>query len=158
MGSLPSKKEKTPLQIDPSTKRLDLRNKGIKNLKKVPELPELVWLNLPNNEIRLLPKHAGSLYPILQTLRLMSNQLSEIPASFATMRHLVSIDLGKNRFTNFPLVLCEILSLTDLSLQFNKIETVCTLASAVLIYFTFVTGPNRVESVDEFKGLKPVNK
>lgn len=126
MGSFSSKKDKGYLVIDPSTTRLDLKNKRIKNLKKVPELLELQWLNLPNNDIRNLPKNAGMLYPMLQTLRLMGNQIEEIPQSFNRMDSLVTLDLGRNNFKEFPMTLCQITSLKDLSLQFNRISVVCS--------------------------------
>lgn len=132
MGIFVSKKEKSHFDVEPETIRLEIRNKNLREVKKVPDLTELKFLSLPYNDIVILPKNMGTAFPMLQTLRAIGNLMSDLPESFANLQNLTILDLAKNEFNTVPLIVCDLVSLQELSMHFNKIKQVCILLMRIL--------------------------
>lgn len=124
MGNGSTKKVNRFSNIDINAERVDLRNKNIKDIRKLPVMMNLKWLNLSNNEIRILPSQISGHFPLLQSLRLTGNQISEIPSSFLELTNLRMLDLGKNNFTTISETIFLITSLKELNMQMNKLSMV----------------------------------
>jgi Leucine-rich repeat (LRR) protein len=111
--------------IDPSSTRLDLKNKNIRELpEEIRVLKLLNWLNLPNNSLESLPASIGELSN-LKTLRLLSNKLSTLPPTVANLSNLSVLDISKNQFRLISPCIGSLVSLTELNLQQNLLESVC---------------------------------
>lgn len=124
MGIFASKKEKSHFDVEAATVRLEIRNKNLREVKKVPDLLELKFLSLPYNEIVILPKNMGTAFPMLQTLRAIGNSISDLPDSFTNLENLTILDLAKNQFSTMPTLVCSLTTLQELSMHFNKLKTV----------------------------------
>jgi len=82
------------------------------------DLSNLKFLSLYSNAITSIPSSFSNLEN-LETLKLRENKISELPSVFGKMENLKVIDLSYNSFTSYPLAICEIPSLSELTLDLN---------------------------------------
>lgn len=82
--------------------------------------PQLRWLILTDNQIRLLPNTLGQ-RPRLQKLMLACNQLSSLPASLSQCTNLELLRISGNRFTEVPDGVCQLPALAWLAIAGNPL-------------------------------------
>ncbi|OLL24056.1 Adenylate cyclase, partial [Neolecta irregularis DAH-3] len=84
---------------------------------------KLTHLDVSNNRLEDLGNAGLHKIETLVALKLQNNRLSALPAAFADLRHLRSLNISTNNFTEFPLPVCSIASLVDLDVSFNRLES-----------------------------------
>lgn len=101
--------------------QLDYLHLQYNQLRQVPDLSaatSLTFLELYNNQITTLSDLPSS----LTWLNLNSNQLSELPSSFADLKNLESLVISDNKFIEVPKEIMNLTSLTSIELGGNYIE------------------------------------
>ncbi|PKK77171.1 PP2C-domain-containing protein [Rhizophagus irregularis] len=97
-------------------------------LERVPQSVKqsqmLSTLNLSSNRLRDLDHTQLENVTELTNLQADNNLLTSLPKSFAKFRCLNILNVANNSFTEFPPVICDIISLSELDLSFNKITSV----------------------------------
>ena len=107
-----------------SLRRLRLSSLALKHVPSaVCAIQTLNHLDLSSNHIDSLSDIALSLLPHLDTLVLLNNRLTALPAYMAQLP-LQSINLSNNALEEFPAVLCDMHTLVDIDVSYNAISAV----------------------------------
>lgn len=107
---------------------LILQNNSLQNLtSEIKQLRNLKHLDICYNRLSKLPAEISDLTKLV-TLNADYNQLTEIP-SLENSKELRSLNLSFNLFEEFPDILYENMSITQLCLNYNKIKQIPALIS-----------------------------
>lgn len=100
---------------------LDLMNNQLTTFPDLGSMPALVYLNLSNNRIGVLPESFGQMVKITE-LYLDNNQLTGLPASIQNLTSLRTIYLKGNKLSYLPLCFALFSNLKELYLANNQIS------------------------------------
>lgn len=94
-------------------------------MKKVPQSvrhsASLHRLDLSCNRIVDLDDAALDCIPELSILKLQNNRMELLPWYFPRLRRLKALNISNDKFSKFPLVICEMPALLELDISFNLI-------------------------------------
>ncbi|RIA93841.1 hypothetical protein C1645_690376 [Glomus cerebriforme] len=97
-------------------------------LERVPQSVKqsqmLSTLNLSSNRLRDLDHAQLENVAELTNLQADNNLLTSLPESFMKFQYLSILNVANNLFTEFPPVICNIISLSELDISFNNISSI----------------------------------
>jgi len=116
-AELPSQLEQcTRLQL------LTLHGNSITDpLSRLPEMPDLTWLDISQNGISKLSDQFRK-FPALETLQLYKNRLAELPESIFGLEKLTKLWLNDNHLKSIPAAIVRLRSLESLFLGGNQLS------------------------------------
>ncbi len=110
--------------------------------------PELVNVDLSNNQIQQLPTTASNLTR-LEKLVLHHNGLKGLPENFTLLQNLEKIDVSHNDLTVFPEVLCSLVNLTMIDLGHNQIPEISSAIINLTKLKKFYVARNNITKIPE---------
>ncbi len=99
----------------------------------------LTVLDISNNRLEQLKSAELDKLSSLVSIKMANNKLSELPPYFANFRHLRSLLMSSNNFTQFPELICKMKALVDLDISFNKISALSHIGQVTTLERLWVT-------------------
>lgn len=121
----------------------------------------LTVLDISNNRLEQLKSAELDRLSSLVSIKMANNKLSELPPYFANFRHLRSLLMSSNNFTEFPELICRMKALVDLDISFNRISALSNIGQVTTLERLWVTnndlkGPLK-ESFKNMVNLKEID-
>ncbi|XP_006536329.1 leucine-rich repeat-containing protein 27 isoform X2 [Mus musculus] len=101
---------------------LDLSQRGLRHLGKFFKIPNLQQLHLQRNLLREIPEDFFQLLPNLTWLDLRYNKIKVLPSGIGSHKHLKTLLLERNPIKMLPVELGQVTTLTALNLRHCPLE------------------------------------
>ncbi|XP_023564733.1 leucine-rich repeat-containing protein 27 isoform X2 [Octodon degus] len=105
-----------------SSSTLDLSQSGLRHLEKVFVIPNLQQLHLQRNTLCMIPKDFFQLLPNLTWLDLRYNKIKVLPSGIGSHKHLKTLLLERNPIKMLPMELGNVATLRALNLRHCPLE------------------------------------
>ncbi|EQL38093.1 hypothetical protein RJZ56_004331 [Blastomyces dermatitidis] len=109
----------------------------------------LTYLDVSNNRLEDLDHAELHKLHGLISLKMTNNKLSTLPANFGDFPLLRSLNISSNSFSCFPEFLCNLKSLVDLDISFNKITELPNIGKLTTLERLWVTNNGLHGPLDE---------
>ncbi|KAG3115821.1 hypothetical protein PI125_g5192 [Phytophthora idaei] len=96
--------------------------RGFFTWERVLPFRDLLALRITGHDLREIPEALPLALPSLETLSFIDDGLGKLPESIGTLRHLMELDLTKNRLRELPDTLTKLTGLKALNLSCNVLE------------------------------------
>ena len=99
----------------------------------------LTVLDISNNRLEQLKSAELDRLSSLVSIKMANNRLSELPPYFSNFRHLRSLLMSSNNFTEFPELICKMKALVDLDISFNRISAITKIGQVTNLERLWIT-------------------
>ncbi|XP_075865801.1 leucine-rich repeat-containing protein 27 isoform X1 [Microcebus murinus] len=106
----------------PSPSVLDLSQSGLRNLGEIFKIPTIQQLHLQRNSLCLIPRDFFQLLPNLTWLDLRYNKIKVLPSGIGSHKHLKTLLLERNPIRMLPVELGTVATLKALNLRHCPLE------------------------------------
>ncbi|CAG8447012.1 15253_t:CDS:10, partial [Dentiscutata erythropus] len=117
-----------PMDFIQSCAQLRELNLSQNDLERVPQSIKqsemLSFLNINTNRLKDLEPGSLEMIGELTNLQVENNLLETLPKKFAASTKLSILNVANNSFKEFPQVICDIVTLSELDLSYNKITSI----------------------------------